>query len=244
VQSSIISARVTSAFIAVLVILVLAFVASVHSASRLAELDGAVARSRDVLTEASVTRVTLHELESARQGYFYTRQKPLLAIYLTATKDAVAHLDRLRHLTADDAVQRRRVDAFRPLVAQQVTLLTEAIVPHPEPLAAQANPLASDEGTILSEQIRGLMGELEDDARDRLRDREAEVSARRVKVIRGFGSIALIGLLLLGGAYYLLDRDAAVHAAVLKELHSYTRPPSSTSAATSAVTVTPQSEAG
>ena len=81
-QSSIISARVTSAFIAVLVILVLAFVASVHSASRLAELDGAAARSRDVLTEASVTRVILHELESARQNNvcgWYRCHRPICA---------------------------------------------------------------------------------------------------------------------------------------------------------------------
>jgi CHASE3 domain sensor protein len=242
VQSSIISARVTSAFVAVLVILILAFVASVHGASRLAELDAATGRARDVLSEAGLTRVTMHELESARQGYFFTRQKPLLELYLTATKDAVAHLDRLRDLTAGDPLQRRRVDAVGPLVAQQVTLLTDAITPRPQPSADQAMASATDEGTILSEQIRGLMAELEDDARTRLRDREADVSARRVKVIRGFGAIALISLLLLGGAYYLLDRDAAVHAAVLKELHSYAPPPP-TSGET-AVVAAPQSEAG
>jgi CHASE3 domain sensor protein len=240
VQSPIISARVTSAFIAVLVILILAFVASVHSASHLADLDAATVRARDVLAEASITRVTMHELESARQGYFFTRQKPLLEIYLTATKDAVAHLDRLRDLTAGDPLQRRRVDALRPLVAQQVTLLTDAIAPRTQPSEAQASAPATDEGTILSEQISGLVAELEDDARTRLREREADVSARRVKVIRGFGAIALISLLLLGGAYYLLDRDAAVHAGVLKELQSYSRPSSPTTTAN----VTSRSEAG
>ncbi len=220
-QPSIISARVTGAFIAVLVILVLAFVASVHGASRLAELDLAVTRARDVLVEVGVTRATLHEVESARQGYLDTRQGPILEMYLAATKDAVAHLDRLRDLTAGDALQRRRVDAVRPLVAQQVTLLTETLAPA-QPSGAP--PSARDDGTILDEQIRGLMDELESDAHVRLHDRESEANARQVRVIRGLGTIALIALLLLGGAYYLLDHDAAVHAAVLKELHSYTRP--------------------
>src|ERR1700675_2417391 len=64
VQSSIISSRVTGAFTAVLVILVLAFVASVHGASRLADLDLAVAHARDVVEEIGVTSATLHEVES------------------------------------------------------------------------------------------------------------------------------------------------------------------------------------
>ena len=241
-QSPIISARVTSAFVAVLAILILAFVANVHSASRLAELDAAAARARDVLAEVSVTQVIMHELESARQGYFFTRQKPLLDLYLAATKDAAAHLDRLGDLTADDPMQRHRVDGVGPLVVQQVKLLTDAIAPRQQQATAEDTAPTVDEGTILSEQIRGLMTELEDDARARVRDREADVSARRVRVIRGFGAIALISLLLLGGAYYLLDRDAAVHAAVLKELHSYGTPPPSS--AGTAVTATPRSEAG
>jgi CHASE3 domain sensor protein len=225
VQSSIISSRVTGAFTAVLVIVVLAFVASVHGASRLADLDLAVARARDVVEEIGVTSATLHEVESARRGYFRTRQKPILELYLVATKDAVAHLDRLRDLTSGDPAERRSVDGIRPLVAQQVTLVTDAIASRaPQPAEAEvASP--PDDGTILTEQIRGLMAELEEDARARLHDRNAEASARTVKVIRGFGAIALIAMLLLGGAYYLLDRDAAVHDAVLEELRSYTRTP-------------------
>jgi methyl-accepting chemotaxis protein len=225
VQSSIISSRVTGAFIAVMVILVLAYVASVHGASRLADLDLAVTRARNVLEEVSVTGATLHEVESARRGYFRTHQKPILELYLLATKDAVAHLDRLRELTSGDPAQRRRVDAIRLLVAQQLTLVTDAIVPRsPQLPDTHAEPPAADEGTILTEQIRGLVVELGADARASLHDRDAEANARTVKVIRGFGAVALIALLLLGGAYYLLDRDAAVHDAVLEELRSYTRP--------------------
>ena len=33
--------------------------------------------------------------------------------------------------------------------------------------------------------------------------------------------VALIALLLLGAAYYVVDRDAAVHAALMDELRAY-----------------------
>jgi CHASE3 domain sensor protein len=226
VQPSIISSRVTGGFAALLVMLVLVFIASVHGASRLADLDTAVARARDVLDEIGVTRSAFHEVESARRGYLLTRQSEFLELYLAAMKDAVAHLDRLRDLTGDDPAQRRRVDALGPLATHQLTLVTETIASsfnRPRDGAAPAPTPVPDDGTIVAEQIRGLMAELEDVEGARLRDREAEANARTVKVIRGFGAVALIALLLLGAAYYILDRDAAVHAAVLEELRMYSR---------------------
>jgi len=224
VQPSIISSRVTGGFAALLVILVLVFIASVHGASRLADLDTAVGHAREVLDEIGVTRNALREVETARRGYLLTRQSEFLELYLSAMKDAVGHLDRLRDLTGDDPAQRRRVDALGPLAARQLTLVTEAIassLDRPRDVAAPAS--APNDGTIVAEQIRGIVIELEDTERERLRDREAEANARTVKVIRGFGAVALIALLLLGTAYYILDRDAAVHAAVLEELRRYSR---------------------
>jgi len=223
VQPSIISSRVTGGFAALLVMLVLVFIASVRGASRLAGLDTAVGRARDVLEEIAVTRNSLREVETTRRGYLLTHHGEFLELYLAAMKDAVGHLDRLRGLTGDDPAQRRRVDALSPLAAHQLTLVTEAIasaVGRPRDVAVGAHP---DGGTIVAEQIRGLVTELEDTERERLRDHEAEANARTMKVIRGFGTVALIALLLLGTAYYILDRDAAVHAAVLEELRMYSR---------------------
>jgi CHASE3 domain sensor protein len=132
----------------------------------------------------------------------------------------------LRELTGDDPPQRRRVDALGPLAAHQLTLVTEAIassLARPREVAAPA----LDDGTVVAEQIRGIVAELEGAERERLRDREAEANARTVKVIRGFGAVALIALLLLGTAYYILDRDAAVHAGMLEEVRMYSRAASS-----------------
>ena len=226
VQPSIISSRVTSGFAALLVILVLVFVASMHGASRLADLDSAVGRARDVLDEIGVTRNALREVETARRGYLLTRQGEFLDLYLAAMKDAVGHLDRLRELTADDPPQRRRVDALGPLAAYQLTLVTEAIassLARPREVAAPA----LDDGTVAAGQIRGIVAELEGAEHECLRDREAETNARTAKVIRGFAAVALIALLLLGTAYYILDRDAAVHAAMIEELRMYSRAASS-----------------
>ena len=225
-QPSIISSRVTGGFAALLVVLVLVFVFSVHGASRLGDLDAAVAHTRDVLDEIAVTRNALHEVETARRGYLLTRQSEFLELYLAAMKQAVAHLDRLRELTDDDPPQRHRVDALGPLAARQLTLVTEAIAPpldRPRAVAARA----ADDGTVVAEQIGGIVAELEYAEREHLRDREADANTRTVKVIRGLGAIALIALLLLGTAYYILDRDAAVHAALLDELRRYSRAASS-----------------
>ncbi len=168
-QPSIISSRVTGGFAALLVMLVLVFIASVRGAARLAGLDSAVGRARDVLEEIAVTRNSLREVETTRRGYLLTHHGEF---------------------------------------------------GRPRDVAVGAHP---DGGTIVAEQIRGLVTELEDTERERLRDHEAEANARTMKVIRGFGTVALIALLLLGTAYYILDRDAAVHAAVLEELRMYSR---------------------
>lgn len=218
-QPSILSSRVTGGFAALLLVLVIAFVASVHGAARLADLETAVTRARDVLEEIGATRVILREAEHARRGYLLTRENEFLQLYLAAMKNTVAHLDRLRGLTADDPGQRRRVAAIGPLAARQLTLVTDAALSVSEGtrVPAAAAPL-SDDGTIASE-IRGLVAELEDGERARLREREADANARTVTVIRGFGVVALVALLLLGATYYVLDRDATVRAAVLEELH-------------------------
>lgn len=229
-QPSIISSRVTGGFAALLVILVIAFVASVHGASRLAELDAAVTHARAVLEEVAVARGILHEVESARRGYLIAHDNEFLELYLVATKAVVAHLERLRELTADDPAQRRRVDAIRPLAARQLTIVTESIASPTAPARDGGAARAPDDGTIITEQIRGLVAELTETERERLAERENEADVRTVKVIRSFGLVALVALLLLGAAYYVLDRDAAVHAAVLAELRSYARPPDPTPA--------------
>lgn len=244
-QPSIISSRLTGGFAVVLVILVVTFLASVNGASRLVDLDAAVGRARGVLEEIGATRGILGEVEYARRGYLLTHENTFLELYLAAMKDAVAHLDRLRELTLDDPGQRRRVDAIGPLAARQLTLVTEAIASssgRPRDVAA-AEPLP-DDGAIVTEQIRGVVAELETRARARLRETESDANSRTVKVIRGFGAVALVALLLLGAAYYVLDRDAAVHAAVLEELRMYSRPAAQTGGAKPAATASSETTGG
>lgn len=221
---SLISSRITATFAALFAILVVIFLVSVHGASRLAELNGDVTHGRTLIEEIERTRSILREVESARRGYLLTRENEFLELFLALTKQGVAHLDRLRDLTADDAAQRRRVDAIGPLVARQLALVTDVIAASDRTRDPAAARPPSGDGAVVTQQILGLVAELQDTETTRLWEREAEANARTMKVIRGFGVVALVALLLLGGAYYVLDRDAAVHAAVLEELHMYTGP--------------------
>jgi len=223
VYRSILSPHVTGGLAALLAILVIAFVASVHGASRLADLNAGVARSREVLNAIEVLRSSLREVESTRRAYLLTHESQFLELYLSLTKEAVTDLDRLRQLVGDDPAQRRRIDGISPLLARQLTLVTNAIAPTAAAPAADAARVASDDATIVTEQIRGLVAELEVAEETRLRERERDTNVRTVKVIRGFAAVALVALLLLGAAYYILDRDAAVHAAIIEELRIHAR---------------------
>ncbi|MBI3768629.1 MAG: CHASE3 domain-containing protein [Deltaproteobacteria bacterium] len=238
----------TGGFAVVLAILVVTFLASVNGASRLADLDAAVGRARGVLEEIAATRTVLGEGEYARRGYLLTHENAFLELYLAAMKDVDAHLDRLRELTTDDPGQRRRVAVIGPLAARQLTLVTEAIASpsgRPRDVARDvaAEPLP-DDGAVVTEQIRGLVAELEDRARAHLREHESDANTRTVKVIRGFGAVALVALLLLGAAYYALDRDAAVHAAILEELRMYSRSATPTAGAEPAETAGSEATGG
>lgn len=221
-QPSIISSRASAGFAALLLILVVIFVASVRGASRLVDLGTAVTRARDVLQDVGAARATLRELESARRAYLLTRERMLLEVYLATMNDASTRLARLRALGDDDPAVRRRVDAITALVARQSTLVADAIADAEGRHTAAADPLP-DDGAVSSEQIRRLGAELEAGARARLREREADANQCTVAVVRGFGGVALVALLLLGAAYYLLDRDAGAHAAELEALHDHRR---------------------
>lgn len=217
------SSRVAGILAALLAILVITFVVNVRGAARLADLNAAVARDREIVDDIETTRTTLHEVENARRGYLLTGQNEFLELYLALTKESVRRLDRLRGLTADDPAQRRRVDAIGTLVARELALVTDAIATTANrPREQQARQL-SDEGKVVTEQMRALVDEMRQAQTLRLRTHDAEATTRTAKVIRGFAAIAFVALLLLGAAYYVLDRDAAVHTALAEQLRVQAR---------------------
>jgi CHASE3 domain sensor protein len=212
------SSRVAGVLAALLAILVITFVVNVRGAARLADLNAAVTRDREVLDRIETTRTALHDVESARRGYLLTGANEFLELYVALTKESVGRLDRLRGLVADDPAQRRRVDAIGTLVARELARVTDAIAttadrPHERPA-----PQLAEEGKVVTEQMRALIDDMEQAQRSRLRIHDGEADARTAKVIRGFAAIALVALLLLGAAYYVLDRDAAVHSTLAEQL--------------------------
>jgi CHASE3 domain sensor protein len=213
-----ISSRVAGVLAALLAILVITFIVNVRGAARLADLNAAVTRDREVLDRIETARTALHDVENARRGYVLTGANEFVELYVMVTKESVGRLDRLRELVADDPAQRRRIDAIGVLVARELALITDAIATTDDRTRQRPAPQLAEEGQVVTEQMRALIDDLEQAQRSRLRMHDGEADIRTAKVIRGFAAIALVALLLLGAAYYVLDRDAAVHSTLAEQL--------------------------
>src|SRR5580658_1192017 len=112
--------RVTVGFIvAVLLTLLIGF--SSWRGARLAEQDAYwVSHTHDVME--TIQRTTRHmiEAETSARAFALTGQEPLLANYTTARQSVYRDEDALRHLTADNLSQQRRLDVLKPQVGTAI----------------------------------------------------------------------------------------------------------------------------
>ena len=159
--------------------------------------------SADWVEHTHKVRVTLSDLlssykdaETGQRGYLLTGEERYLEPYDQALKNIDGQTQELRHLTADNPRQQARIATLQSLGADKLAELAETIALRRQGKERDALQIVlSDRGKKLMDQIRGVVGDMDQDEAALLQER-----AVRAKTTASFSSMAMI----VGGVIVLI----------------------------------------
>jgi signal transduction histidine kinase len=200
--------QIPLAFAFALLLLIGISVASYRSTRELQEQALRVMQTLEVLHTLEKLISTMKDAETGQRGYLLTGRESYLAPYQAAVPTTGSQFERLRQLTADNALQQRRLaEAERSVMARLAKLHEGIELYRNRGLDAAVGILLSDEGKRLMDEIRRLVNEMKDEEQRMLdeRRRDSESAAQRTLIIISFGS--LLGVLVTAMAYLAIRRE-------------------------------------
>jgi len=203
--------RVTAGFI-VAVVLTLFIGFSAWRSSQRAEQDAYwISHTHEVME--TIQRTTRHviEAETSARAFALSGQEPLLTNYKTAQQSVYADEGRLRHLTADNLSQQRRLDLLEPQVRTAFDFAEHIIAKRRK---LQAYPGSDDalETERLLDVVRATTREMYDEETQllSLRTPRIEAGQRLARIIAIAGAFLAVGLWSL--ARFAVNREIEVSA--------------------------------
>jgi PAS domain S-box-containing protein len=152
-------------------------IVSARNLSRLAENNRRALRSDKVVRSLSATLSTLKDAETGQRGYLLTRREEYFAPYQVAIDSLGGHIRGLEELV-DGPDQQPRLRALESKVAEKLDELKETVSLCRQDRHGDAiKVVLSDRGKRLMDDIRRIMGEMEETERNRLNRRIAESEA-------------------------------------------------------------------
>ena len=199
-----IAAGFTLSFVVLAVIGVVAY----HSVASLTATSYEVTHTHLVLEHIDSLLSLLRDAETGQRGFVITGDEAFLEPYNTATQEIARAQRELRDLTADNAVQGKRLDELAPSITAKLDELRETVEMRRAGRVAEVTKRVQDgAGKRSMDQIRRILGEMTAHEHELLRQRAAEVetaaSTARATII--FGTI--FGLLIVTGAGFLITRS-------------------------------------
>jgi len=166
-----------------------------------------VSHTNAVLFELERILSTAKDVETGARGYCLTGQQQYLEPYFLAQKN-LGELKTLSDLVADNPIQRGRVPGLQRAVAARLVIAKNVIqLRDKQGLPAAIASIKTGQGKQKMDEIRRLIGTMEDHER-RLLDVRARESARSARIARlSFWMATLANLALLGGAGMLFLRS-------------------------------------
>jgi PAS domain S-box-containing protein len=167
-----------------------------------------VNRTHEVLEQVGTILSLVLDGEAARRGYVLTGNPSFLDQYETIPEKLQASLQRLQKLAADDAFQQERLKELKPLIQKKLENLQTSIeLRKQQGTALTDQELLTEQGKKMTDQIRRLTGEMQQEERTLLIERAArsQVSARTVVSLIALGS--LLSLLTVSVSLLMVNLD-------------------------------------
>jgi methyl-accepting chemotaxis protein len=181
-----------------LTLLLIAFV-SYRNTNTLIENDGWVAHTALVRTGLADLLSELKDAETGQRGYIITGDDNYLQPYQTALGSIKSSFDQVHGLTSDNPHQQQRWVALSPLIDEKAAELKTTIdLRKSQGFDAAAKFVATNQGKVVMDQIRAIIGQADQEEADLLKQRsdEARASADTATTIIIWGG--LLGGLAVG----------------------------------------------
>ena len=137
-----------------------------------------VARTLSVIDELQLLISNLKDAESGQRGYLLTGTENYLSRHNPAQTTVPAELATLRGLITDNPQQRTRFAALEPLVTRKMAELQETVTLRRKgDLEGAMAIVRTDQGKIVMDAIRNLVGEMQAEERRLLAIRQADADS-------------------------------------------------------------------
>ncbi len=202
----------------VIVVLVISGVVALANIRDLQENRLLVRHTNQVLSALREVESSVMDAESAQRGYLITADQAYLAPFRAAVINAESSLDLYAQLTRDNPREQRDGVELRQLVEERIAELEFVLAMQDEDGPEEARlAVATDVGKRTMNRIANKADQMRQSVADLLTEREqlashSYQSGRTTSVLS-----TLIGLILVGGVLYLLQRNRrkAEHAAAV-----------------------------
>jgi PAS domain S-box-containing protein len=184
---------------------------SYYSALQVAVTSTSVAHSHEVLLRLEQIRADIRIAEAGQRGYLLSNRQEYLNSYNASIDNVKKNYAVARRLTTDNSIQQRRLDKLGPILDRRLGLLQEVLDRSQKgEKAAALEIIRSGDGRQLTETIRSMIGEMEDEERQLLEHHEQnqQASVRRTLfiVITGGTISVLLFILVFLQLYREIDR--------------------------------------
>ena len=203
--------RLAVGFAVAMLILSALTLSSYHSIYLLISSGEWVAHTQEVLRRLNRLQAEVAGAESSARGYVITEDERYFERYEAADNSVTATVKFVKQLTADNAVQQRRLDALEPVIMERFVALHEIIDLRRNGREDRVAQLIRTRGEPLADEIRKRIEEMKEEETRLLAERSvaSEGSARQTLAILLLGTLFSFALLSL--VFYLLNRDITEH---------------------------------
>lgn len=164
-----------------------------------------VTHTHQVLENIAHVPSLMKDAETGQRGFLLTGDDAYLEPYQSALGAVVKTVEDLRLLTADNPRQQGRIAQLRPLIDAKLAELKRTIdLRRTQGLDAVLKVVVSGEGKKTMDDIRAVVGAMDQEERDLLQERSttAEEGAQAAKATISIGS--LLALIIVGFASFVI----------------------------------------
>jgi CHASE3 domain sensor protein len=170
--------------------------------------DRMVSHTHQVIETVAHVVSLMKDAETGQRGYLLTGQDEYLEPYRSSIAVVRATLADLRNLTADSPRHQKRIEEAIPLVDGKLAELARTVeLRRTQGAQAALSEVLTGEGKHEMDELRRVLGEIEGEERDLLRERSvaAEASASGAKIAIVVGVLLGFVVVIVGG--YLISRS-------------------------------------
>ena len=203
--------KIGTGFALALAILVAIGAVSYRSTAKLTDTAEWVDHTHQVLEKLEALLSGMIDIETGDRGYVITGEESYLEPYTVGKASVSKQLQDTRKLTSDNPDQQRRLDTIEPLIASRVAFSQENIdLRKTSGFEAAQKHLLTGNGKALMDEVRKVVGEMENQERELLKARsdEAQASARNATFTILFGTLAAFLVLAIAG--FVITRNISI----------------------------------